>query len=365
MKRVLIIRNAFKHDFGGAEIYAMNLAVVLHDKGYIPILVTRVPTLLERSKEKNIKTIKGLWYSRQGWGRFYRLFGPILTGWYVVIILINKIDIIHAQSRDDFIFATKAAKLLGKKVVWTDHADLKYIMEKHNAKDLRYKILSLARYASKVIVVSNSEKTEILKRQPNFPNIEVIHNGVLIPNKISKIKKPNKIIIGSTSRLVSAKGISELIEGYSKISNLNKTQLWLIGEGPEKQKFQSLSEKLGVDKNVKFLGYKKTVWPYLKAFDIYVQPTYHEAFSTSLIEASIAGCAVVTTRVGGNTEIINGENGILIPPRNYQAITKAIETLMKDTNLRNIKAKRLRNMAINNYDFAKIVNNKVIPIYEA
>ena len=57
MKRVLIIRNAFKHDFGGAEMHALNLAKVLKDNGYFPVLVTRVPTLLERSKENNIKTI--------------------------------------------------------------------------------------------------------------------------------------------------------------------------------------------------------------------------------------------------------------------------------------------------------------------
>ena len=364
MKNVLIIRNAYKYDFGGAEMHALNLSISLKKQGFRPILVTRVPILLERSAENKIETIKGIWYSNQGWGRFYKFFGWFLVLWYLFILKIKHIDVLHAHSRDDFVFATTAAKILKIKTVWTDHADLKYVMEKHNSPDLRGRIVELARYASRVIAVSNSEKSEILERYKFFPNLEVINNGVFLPKTINKIDKPKKIIIGVTNRLVTSKGIGELIEAYSKIKKLYETQLWIVGDGPEKEKFIDLARALRIGENVKFLGYQRDVWRYLYAFDIYIQPTYHEAFSNSLIEASMAGCAVIATETGGNPEIINTKNGILVPVKDSEAITKAIDSYISNPADMKRKSTLLKKYAIKNYNFDKIVKEKVIPIYE-
>ena len=364
MKKVLIIRNAFSHDFGGAEIHALNLAIELKKNNYEPILTTRVPALLERCKENDIKHQRGLWYSRQGWGRFYKIFGRFIVIWYILIIRLKKIDLVHAHSRDDFVFATKAAKILGVKVVWTDHADLKYIMKKNNSPDLRSSIVELASYATRVIIVSNSEKLEVIKQYPEFPNIQVIHNGVIVPEKISKIKKPKKIIIGCTNRLVKAKGIAELIEGYSKINNIESTELWLLGDGEDRAVFEDLTQKLDITKNVKYLGYKRSVWGYLSVFDIFVQPTYHEAFSNSLVEASVSECAVIATNVGGNSEIINNKNGILVPPKDPKAITSAINKFIENPLLMKEYSVKLKKLTLNEYDFDRIVKEKVIPIYE-
>jgi glycosyltransferase involved in cell wall biosynthesis len=222
----------------------------------------------------------------------------------------------------------------------------------------------MAKYASKVIAVSESEKNEILQRSPNFPNIKVIHNGVIFPSKIKVLKKPSKIIIGCTSRLVNSKGIAELLGGYSKIKDIKKTELWLIGEGDERETFINLAKKLNIDKNVKFFGYKRDVWQYLKIIDIFVQPTYHEAFSVSLVEAAVSGCAIIATNVGGNPEIINKNNGILIPPKKALPITQALNKYIENPKLMKMHSEKLQKIALKDYNFDKIVKEKIIPIYE-
>ncbi|MDP4038777.1 MAG: glycosyltransferase, partial [bacterium] len=352
-KKVLIIRNAW--GFGGAETYALNLALALRKNGYLPIFVTRVPELIEKCKANDIKFIRGIWYKRQGWGRAYSILEPLITGWYFFVILFYRIDIIHTQGKDDFIFATKAARMLSRKVVWTDHADLKYIMEEHNKESLRRKIIDCANYATKVIAVSNSEKKEILKQYPKFPNLDVIHNGVFLPRSIKPVSKPSKVIIGSTSRLVKAKGIAELIKAFAKAKGSDNCELWLVGDGEEKKDFKRLAQKKGISDRVKFIGYKKDIWPYLEAFDIFVQTSYHEAFSLSLIEAGIAGKAVIATDTGGNPEIINKSNGILVPVKDVEALKEALQLFISDPVLRSKKSKSLQIFAKTNFDFDKIV----------
>lgn len=361
-KNVLIIRNAW--GFGGAEMYTLNLAKALRSNGYSPTVITRVPELIEKCSKESINHIKGPWYKKQGWGRVYIVLNPVITIWYFFIILFKNIDIIHAQGKDDFIFATQAARLLRKKVVWTDHADLKYIMEPHNKPSLRRKIIKLANYAKVVIAVSHSEEQEIKKRYSHFPNLEVVYNGVFLPKEIKTIKKPKLTIIGSTNRLVKSKGIAELIEGFAKIDNLDKSELWLVGDGEDKQEFIDLVKRVGIYERVKFYGYQEVIWPYLRTFDIYVQPSYHEAFSLSLIEASVLGKKVIATRTGGNPEIINSHTGTLVSIKNSNQITQAINSCLNNPRQSSAKSKKLGEIARKEFDFDKIVKEKIIPFYE-
>ena len=128
--------------------------------------------------------------------------------------------------------------------------------------------------------------------------------------------------------------------------------------------FEDLTQKLDITKNVKYLGYKRSVWGYLSVFDIFVQPTYHEAFSNSLVEASVSECAVIATNVGGNSEIINNKNGILVPPKDPKAITSAINKFIENPLLMKEYSVKLKKLTLNEYNFDKIVKEKVIPIYE-
>lgn len=362
-KKILLIRNS--HGFGGAEVYVCNLAVALKGLGYEPIVVTNVPKILKDCRSNGVKSFRGPWYAKQGWGRIYYLLRPAITAWYMWIIAWYRIDVVHPQGIDDFVFATSAARLMNRKAIWTDHGDAKYFMRSVSSPRLRALALKSAKYAAAVVVVSQSEKEEILTVAPDFPNITVIHNGVFV-REFSVQKQPNTrpLVIGCTSRLIKTKGIGELIEAFSNLKQTEKLELWLIGTGEDQDKFMSKTKQLGVQSRVKFLGFQEDVWRYLEAFDIYAHPSYHEAFSIALIEAAMAGKPTIATRVGGNPEIVNENTGILVEPKDVDSLKEGLQKLIDDPVLRKRFGNAARKVAVEKYDFDKIVAEKMVPLYE-
>lgn len=363
IKRVLLIRNS--HGFGGAEVYICNLAIALKDLGYEPIVVTNVPKILKDCKANKVKVLKGPWYSKQGWGRIYYLLRPAFTAWYMWIIAWYRINVVHPQGIDDFVFATDAARLLNRKVIWTDHGDAKYFMRPVSSSRLRALALRAAKYATAVVVVSKSEKEEIRSIAPNFPNIVVIHNGVFVRKHTTR-KKPDSppLVIGCTSRLIKTKGIGELLEAFCGLKQRDQLELWLVGTGDEEEEFKKQAKRLGVQSRVKFLGFQDDVWRYIEAFDIYVHPSYHEAFSISMIEAAMAGKPTVATRVGGNPEIVNENTGVLVEPKDIKSLREGLQKLIDDPALRKRFGDSARKLAVEKYDFRRIVEEKMVPLYE-
>src|SRR5665647_19005 len=132
MKRIALIRNSYSNDIGGAEIFPISLAKILTLSGYEPYILSANNKNLRMAKAAKLKTRRSPWWSFQNFSGFKVLLFPvylfwmlIITVWYFIFFLRNRIDIVHPQSRDDFIAATFAAKLIGRKVIWIDHADLK------------------------------------------------------------------------------------------------------------------------------------------------------------------------------------------------------------------------------------------------
>lgn len=373
--RALIIRNAYFHDFGGGERFPVHLAKELKKSDVDPIVVSRSPRLLEYAKNLNIRHMPGWWSSRQDWSGqnallipFYILWQMFLSVWYMQTILRTKANIVHPQSKDDFIAATLAGRLLGKKVVWTDHADLKYIYQNHS---VWYKnpvgklVYSMSKLAHHITLVSNSER-KLIEAQLKHPvpkNYQVIHNGV-IDEQITPIERnKNEVIFCATSRLVTAKGIGELIHAFRRLSEENpNTRLWLVGDGPESAKFKKQAANNPL---ISFVGHSDEPLSYVAACDIFVHPSYHEGFSLSLIEAAMLKKPIVACRVGGNPEIVKDrKTGILINERDEDSLYHAMKELSVNKDLRDKLAANARKLYVEDFQFNKLVKERYIPLYE-
>ena len=363
--RVLIIRNAYQQDAGGAEQYALNLAVALRVAGHQPVLVTKVRKILDKCRQFGIPHIAGKWRDTQGWDRWYYLKYPLFTLWYMYIILWHRIDVVHPQSRDDFVFATRAAHILGRRVVWTDHSDLKYILNAVNHYNPRMRgwIIKASKHVSAIVCASQSEKHSIEAVAPDLPKLTVIHNGVFVPENVHPVEKTTDLVVGTNARLVPAKGIAELLEGFAGLKT-KKADLWLLGgvSGNE-AKYRRLTAKLEVSKQVHFLNYVNNPNDYVAAMDIFVHASYHEAFSLAIIEAAMLGKPIIATNVGGTSEIIDEKCGILIEPKSPEAITEAIKTFIKDKPAREKLGQAAQKKAMYAFDFQKTVERKIIPLY--
>lgn len=371
MKRIVLIRNSYSFDVGGAEIFPINLAKILALNDYQPFILSANKTTREMAKNENLSTLRSPWWSFQNISGLYILAFPVyliwiiaLTAWYIGYFLKNRIDIVHPQSRDDFISATFAAKLLQKRAVWSDHADLKYIYMNHRTwyKNPVGKLVYLAgKLADHIAIESFSEKKLIEeslgKQLPT--NYSVIHIGVIDRYKSVK-RKDDKLTLVSTSRLVGAKGIGELIEAMKLVDNKNVV-LKICGDGPEADRFKTMAKDL---KNIEFLGHVTDVNEVLNISDILIHPSYHEGFGLSLVEAEMCGLPIIACSVGSVPEIVkDGVSGILVPPKSSKDLARAINQLVDNPKLRADMGKAGRQLYLENFQLDKIVKENIIPLY--
>jgi len=372
VKRVALIRNSYSFDVGGAEIFPISLAKILTTSGYETFIISANDKTLGMAKAAKLKTKRSPWWSFQNFSGFKVFLFPVylfwiltLTVWYFLFFLRNRINIVHPQSRDDFIAATFAAKLLGRKVIWSDHADLKYIFMNHEKwyKNPVGKLVYLASsLADKVTIESFSEKKLIeASLGKTLPiNYAVIYLGV-VDSYMPTNRKSDEVVLVSTSRLVKSKGIGELIEAFKLIGNKN-TLLKLYGDGPETARFKSLASGI---KNIEFLGHVNDVVQVLQSSDVLVHPSYHEGFGLSLVEAEMCGLPIVACNVDSIPEIVkDGVSGILVRPKSSKDLAEAINLLVKSPELRVKMGQAGRHIYLDNFQLDKIVKEKFLPLYE-
>ena len=330
--------------------------------------------LLDFAKDRKIPAIKSWWWKKQNWSGANVLIFPVYLLWqvvlyfyYLVFFIREKADVVHLQSKDDFIAGTLAAKTLRLKVIWTDHADLKHIwlnIRKWYKNPVGKLVYASAFLADKITVVSESEKelvsANLNKQSKVLSKIIVIYNGA-IDTGVKKVKDNDKFVFTCTSRLVKDKGIAELIKAYLSISS-SKTELWIIGDGDDKNIFKKLA---GNNKSIIFHGHVGDVSSYLDKSSAFVHPTYHEGFSLALVEAGMKGLPTIATDVGGNPEIIkDGHTGILVKPKDVESLSRAMKTLLDNKELRSELSKNSRKQYELRFNFETIIKRNFMPLYE-
>ncbi len=377
--RILIIRNASVHDFGGGERFPVDLAVELRSNGHLPIVVSRSPMLLNYARGHNLPTVRGWWWQRQNWSGIrialtpiYFLWQCVLSLWYLWLISKLQPDVIHAQSKDDFIAATIAGKLRNRRIIWTDHADLKYIYANHGIwyKNPVGKVVAwVSHFADTITLVSHSEERLVAAALgiDQLPaHYRVIHNGITDQTVELAVRADidkSGFVYCATSRLVGAKGIRELIEAFNQLrSDHADVSLWLAGDGPEAEKFKANAQN---KPGVTFLGHVDQPLPLVAAADVFVHPSYHEGFSLSLVEAAMLSKPIIACNVGGNPEIISDmSTGLLIPPQDSGALYEAMLKLYNDRKLASKLGSNARATYEKSFRFNSIVAEEFIPLYK-
>ncbi|MFZ2126028.1 MAG: glycosyltransferase [Candidatus Microsaccharimonas sp.] len=373
-KRAVLIRNAAATDFGGGERVPVFIASELLKHGFEVVVLSRSQKLLTFATEQGVPSLRSWWWSRQNWSGIKTLLFPVYFLWqiilllyYIVIFLVHRPQVVHLQSKDDFIAGSIAARLLGMRVIWSDHADLKHIWLNHT---VWYKnpvgklVYFAAHFAHKIIVVSRSDFTTIVNLIPDGKvkqKMIIIHNGAF--DSYKETKKEALFTFVSTARLVTDKGIAELIRAFQRLHKDHpNTQLQLVGEGPEQKRFKALAKK---NPAIHFLGYKSHPLDYVAKAHIFVLPTYHEGFSLALVEACMEGSAIIATNVGGNPEIIDDEKtGLLVKAKDSDDLYEAMLKLYKDKALQKKLGEAARKKYLSAFDYKKIIKNKILPIYK-
>jgi glycosyltransferase involved in cell wall biosynthesis len=131
-------------------------------------------------------------------------------------------------------------------------------------------------------------------------------------------------------RLEPVKGLDVLLRAWVAVErNVPASRLVIAGAGDQYEQLVQLSKQLGIAEQVHFLGHVQDVMTLLDGADLYVQPSYQEGLSNSLMQAMAMGIAVVATRVSGNVDLVtDGVSGRLVEPGKSEALASAISELL-------------------------------------
>ena len=210
------------------------------------------------------------------------------------------------------------------------------------------------------IVVTPSKHLKNFILNLGFKNkIEIINNGVFIPEENTNIFTNDQINITIVSRLVSHKNIKKIIRA---ISDLNDPLIYLniIGDGPELNQLQKISLESNNKDNIIFHGKlnRDDINHIFLKSDIYIQASNYEGLPHSLLEAMSYGIPVLCTPVGECKEILGNEDRgyILDLPVSKNNIKSKISQIIGEKNIANKKGERGKDFINENYNLTNSFN---------
>ncbi len=226
--------------------------------------------------------------------------------------------------------------------------DVPYVVTSHGSDILGLKgFMSIKKTtledAKKITVVSNYLKKKIIGTiDSSLKNkIEIIPMGIdtklFNPNKRDlsikeryKIDGPFLLFVG---RLSPEKGIKYLIEAMPEvIKEFPTTKLLIIGTGTLEKELKEQVKNLKLDKNIIFIGViqNQKLPKYYATADLFVCPSLREGLGLTFAEAGLCGCNLIGSNVGGISEIINKNNGLLTKEKDSEDISEKIIKLIKN-----------------------------------
>lgn len=275
----------------------------------------------------------------------------------------HNINIIHTHLTEADIIGRLAGLLTRTPVITTIHN------EPRRFKDLRVdqrvlNYLSAKYLATHLVAVSGFLREHFIAEwKVAKENISTIYNGVDVslyleaPIKRRREANVPNLTITNVGRLSKQKGQHILLEAARKVVNqFPNTQFLFVGQGELEQDLRILTQNLGLEENVVFMGVRRDVADILARSDIFVLSSLWEGLPISAIEAMASACATILTNVGGNCELIeHGKNGMIVPTGDSNALAEAMITLVGQNDLRLSLGRAARTQVVEKFGLALMV----------
>lgn len=289
----------------------------------------------------------------------------------VDVVKNNSIDVLHVHYAIPHAYAAYMAKKMLKEqsinipIVTTLHGTDITLVGNHPS--YKTAVTFSINKSDIVTCVSQSLKEDTLDQFEIKKNIKVIPNFIdinkyMVQQDLCLHENPipaKEFIISHVSNFRPVKNIANVIKIFYNIQKELKSQLIMIGEGPDKSLAEDLCKELGISHLVKFLGNTNQVEKNLCHSDLFLLPSSAESFGLAALEAMASKVAVISSDSGGLPEInINGETGYVENFDNVDQMSrKAISILSSKESLDNFKNKAF--LKAKEFDI-----NKIVPLYE-
>lgn len=336
-----ILQSCGSRSWGGLEMQALMTSVELRKRGHeVNLLCPPRSTLLREANEAGVPAVSMLGEDKNAFGTIKDLSG---------LLRHNDYDVVHTHLSHDLWWIVPAMKLAGSKA--------KLFLTKHMASGVKKTDL-LHRFLygrlQGTFAISNYIRQSVINTCP-VPESSV---HVLPPGISPEIFNPasfgksevrrelgvpeNIILVGMVGRMTPGKGQEEFLRAAGKLleESANKYAFIIGGNAsPGEESYEAnvhlLAKQLGLSRDVRFPGYVKDVPRLLAALDILAFPSHEESFGLGLTEAMAMRLPVVASGSAGVLDIVvDGETGLLVPPKDSQSLAAGIAALARDPEKR-------------------------------
>ncbi|MDZ4765443.1 MAG: glycosyltransferase family 4 protein [Chloroflexota bacterium] len=255
-------------------------------------------------------------------------------------------DIVHTHLIHADVYGIPAARLAGvRRIIASRHADDPF----RRWLPMRAIHALLWRLATDGIPISDAVRrfcAEIEFAPPR--KLHTIHYGIVPPaipadrdaSGVALRRElgvpPHAPLIGFVGRLIWQKGVIYGLQAFARaLLQFPTAQLVIVGDGKLRAMLERKARQYGIARSVHFLGWRTDVPRLMAAFDVFLLPTLQEGFGLVLLEAMAGRTPILSTTVSAIPEIvIDGETGLLAPPRDPAAMGDALIALLGDEALR-------------------------------
>lgn len=294
-------------------------------------------------------------------------------GQLVRIIKQHQIQIVHAQGPASLdLMVAFAALLAGVKVVITRPV---MIEDQVTYSTLRRRVYSLIdrmstlRLVDRVVAVSHAG-IEHLKNYCGVSDkkLGLIHNGVDLKRFEQAVRRgangrnaEQRVTLGMVAQLFPPKGWHDYIEVVERLVRQGLSiKALVIGEGHLRDELEALVKAKNLTEVVEFTGFQDNVSALYSMMDIFLFTTHREGLSVAVIEGMASGLPFVATEVGGIREqIIEGENGYVVPVRDIELLTQRTAELIRNPALRETMGRKSRELALERFDESRMLEQYV------
>ncbi|HUS82659.1 MAG TPA: glycosyltransferase [Dehalococcoidia bacterium] len=196
-----------------------------------------------------------------------------------------------------------------------------------------------------------------LRYMPPDTDVDVIPYGVDLDRFHPQERAPqDDLVVGSVGRLSPEKGLKYLLRAMAEVApHKPRARLLLAGDGPDRRSLERLATRLGLVDRVEFTGElpHDQVPQALARMDVFAMPSTWEGFGVAALEAAAMELPVVASNVHGIPDVVeNGLTGILIPPKDVRALSRALLRLLRDPDERRRMGRAGRDMVAARYDWS-------------
>jgi len=327
---VIVAHQILSGEIAGGQLVALTIARATRDRGHEPLFLSPVPgPFLELAEREGFRTRVVPLGGAQRVDRAHRLARALRQ---------ERADVLHTHAHFSVnVLARLAGRLARVPVV--AHMHTANVFRAGPARRAQVLVDDLtARLCARILAVSDATR-ETLERQ-GYPRsrLETLHTGIALEPPLPRgprLRRELGIADGaplvlSVGRLSPTKGHRELVAALDRLETAD-VRVVIVGEDVETGgSFRRELEAAGGERVV-LAGRRDDVPALLAEADVLALPSWVEGLPLVVLEAMAQATPVVASRVGGIPElVVDGETGLLVPPRDVAALARALDSLLAD-----------------------------------